>query len=255
MMDHAAGSGEQAVQRRRRPTRAMYVAAAGLEELMAICGLLWQRRVVHGSPLLKEGFEIWTVESLVLMVVMGLYGDRVLRAMSAAAVAVAQAIANALRYPRALGRGMLIKALTALAVVLAGSRHAHLRDAWGADLCGDPEGGDPPSASRRLRLAAGFVIAALRCRLDDAADLVWRPVDALLSSWHGSNLAVLMPVTVAVGLVLRHERFYGLITNAENLGAIAVAPWAAIKALRKYRQIEKPKRPEKKATSADGRER
>jgi hypothetical protein len=145
--------------------------------------------------------------------------------------------------------------LTRAAGLLAGRRHGHLRAAWEADLWGDPETGEAPSTQKRLRLAAGFVVAALRCRLDDAAALVWRPVDLLLSSWHGSNLAVLLPATIAVGLVLPREGFYGLIANAENLGVIAAAPYAAIRGLRKYRQIDAPKRPEKKAESASSSKR
>ena len=157
----------------------------------------------------------------------------------------------------ALGRACMngcVRGLTGFAGGLAGSRHAHLREAWAADLFGDPETGQLPSASRRLRLAAGFVAAALRCRLDDAAGLAWRPVDAVMSSWHGSNLAMLMPVTIAAGLVLTREGFYGLINDADNLGVIAAAPYAAIKGLRKYRQIDTPKRPEK-TESASGSKR
>jgi hypothetical protein len=106
-----------------------------------------------------------------------------------------------------------------------------------------------------MLIAAGFVVAALRCRLDDAADQAWRPIDALVSSWHGSNLAVCLPVTVAVGLILPREGFYGLIDNAENLAVIATAPYLAIKGLRKYRQIDTPKRAEKEAESASSSER
>jgi hypothetical protein len=162
------------------------------------------------------------------------------------------------RVSRALRAGCAegsVLAIAALAGLLAGGRHAHLREAWTADLYGDPEAGSLPSARSRLELTAGFVIAALRCRLDDAADLAWRPVDALLSSWHGSRLAAYMPITVALCLVLSHEGFYGLITNTENLGVIAAAPYAAIKVLRKYRQIATPKRPEKKTSSADSSKR
>lgn len=153
-------------------------------------------------------------------------------------------------HSRRSGREMLISGLARLAGVVAGHRRAHLPEAWAADDY-DPETCELLPASRRLRLAAGDVVAALRCRLDDAAMLAWRPVDALLGSWHGSRAAMMMPLSVAVGLVLRHERFYGLIANAENLGAIAAASWAAIKALRKYRRIDTPKRPEKKTSSAD----
>ena len=143
-----------------------------------------------------------------------------------------------------------VRALTGLARVLAGCRYAHLPEAWDGDQY-DPDTGEPLPTSRRLRLARGNVLAALRCRLDDAADQAWRPVDALLSSWHGSNLATLVPVTVTVGLVLTRDGFYGLIVNADNLGIVVAAPYAAIKGLRRYRQITTPKRPEKKASSAD----
>jgi hypothetical protein len=146
------------------------------------------------------------------------------------------------RERHAIWREILIGDLTWLAGLVAGQGHVHLRDAWAADLYGDPTFGALPSARRRMQLASGFVLAALRCRLDDASDLAWRPVDALLSSWHGSNLAVLVPVTIVVGLVLPREGLYGLITNAENLGVIAAAPYAAIKGLRRYRKISTPKR-------------
>jgi hypothetical protein len=138
-----------------------------------------------------------------------------------------------------------IPVIMQVAAFLAGSRHAHLREAWDADLFGDSEAGELPPVSRRLRLAAGDVVAAVRCRLDDVIVLGWRPVDALLGSWHGSRAAMVVPVTVAAGLVLGREGFYGLIANADNLGVIATAPYLAIKGLRKYRQIATPKRPEK----------
>lgn len=136
----------------------------------------------------------------------------------------------------------LVSGLMGLACALAGERRAHFREAWAADQY-DPETKELLPAAQRLRLAAGDVMAAICCRLGDATDRAWRPVDALLSSWRGSRLAMTIPVTVAAGLVFVHEGFYGLITNAENLGVILAAPYAAIKGLRKYRQIETPSRP------------
>ena len=53
------------------------------------------------------------------------------------------------------------------------------------------------------------------------------------------------PITAAVGLVLSRDGFYGLVTNAENLAVIASAPYLAIKALRRDRQISTPKPPER----------
>ena len=156
---------------------------------------------------------------------------------------------------RAAAAELLIWGLTRLAAALAGQHHAHLGDAWNADLHGDPAAGKLPPDRFRLWLAAGFVKAAVCCRLSDAAESAWRPADALLASWRGSRLAMLTPVTVAVVLILSHEGFYGLVTNAENLGVIAAAPYAAIRGLRKYRQISTPRRPEKKSPAADGTER
>jgi hypothetical protein len=142
--------------------------------------------------------------------------------------------------------------MTAIAVFLAGRRHAHLREAWGADLHGDPEAREPLPSGRRLRLASGFVIAALRCRADDAVLLAWRPVDALLASWRASRIAVLAPVTGATWAVLIREGFYGLVNHWNALAGIATATYFAIKGLRRYRRIETPKRPEKKTSLAGG---
>jgi hypothetical protein len=144
-----------------------------------------------------------------------------------------------------------VNAASSLAGWLAGSKRADYRLAWAADLCGDPQRGGL-SSRERLRHAAGFVIAAARMRTRGARDSAWRPADTLLASWHGSRLAMCLPVTVVLGLVLSHEGFYGLVGNADNLGVIAVFPYAAIKALRKYRQIDAPNRPERKSSSANG---
>jgi hypothetical protein len=136
-------------------------------------------------------------------------------------------------------------ALTGLAGILAGPHHAHLREAWAADLY-DPETSELLPFPLRLRIAAGDLVAAVCCRIDDVGRLAWHLVDALLASWRGSRLAVSVPFTVALGLVLAREGFYGLISDADNLGVIAAAPYAAMKGLRRYRQISTPKRPEKK---------
>jgi hypothetical protein len=144
-----------------------------------------------------------------------------------------------------------VNAASSLAGWLAGSKHADYRLAWAADLCGDPQRGGLTSRER-LRHAAGFVIAAARMRMRGVTDSVWRPADTLLASWHGSRLAMCLPVTIVLGLVMSHEGFYGLVGNADNLGVIAAFPYAAIKALRKYRQIDPPKRPERESSPDNG---
>jgi len=137
------------------------------------------------------------------------------------------------------------QALTGLACALAGPRRAHLRGAWGADLYGDPEQKERPPGWHRFQLAMGFVVAAIRCRFDDAAQIAWRPVDRLLASWAASTLAMLMPLAAATVVVLTHGGIYGIVSNAENLSVTGALPYLAIKALRRYRQIRAPRRPRK----------
>jgi hypothetical protein len=139
---------------------------------------------------------------------------------------------------------MLTRMLVGIASLLAGRRHAHLREAWGADLY-DPGTGELRPVGRRLCLASGDVLAAVRCRLDDVVAQAWRPVDAVLRSWHGSLTAMLAPITTATVMIIAHESVYGLVSNAENLAVAATASYFAIKYLRSYRQIAPPKRPEK----------
>ena len=62
---------------------------------------------------------------------------------------------------------------------------------WCAHLAGETGAGLPEG--RQVREAAGFVLAAMRCRFQDLADLLWQPVDALLASRELSSLVVLLP--------------------------------------------------------------
>lgn len=145
-----------------------------------------------------------------------------------------------------------IRALTGLAGVIAGARHAHLREAWAADLFGDPDAGELPTVSHRLGLASGDVAAAVRCRLDDVVAVAWCRTDRVLSSWRGSRNAMVLPAAAAAVMIVAREGFYGLVTNAENLTCIATASYLAVRGLRAYRHIAAPKRPEKKPVSGAG---
>lgn len=119
-------------------------------------------------------------------------------------------------------------ALLELAGAMLGSRHRHLLEAWKADLHGDPEHGETPSLTHRLRLVLGYVAAALRCRLDDMFAVAWCYADKLLASWRGSTAVLVIP-TVAAGVSITvHEGFYGLVANAENLTCIATATYLAL---------------------------
>ncbi|MFD9068303.1 hypothetical protein ACFVZ3_43100 [Kitasatospora purpeofusca] len=72
--------------------------------------------------------------------------------------------------------------LAGFAAWVAGSRRAHLRTSWLADLAGAPEDGLTLNGRRRMVLALGFVVAALRLRLHDLSRPVWAPVDWILSA-------------------------------------------------------------------------
>jgi hypothetical protein len=71
----------------------------------------------------------------------------------------------------------------------------------------------------RAREAAGFVLASVRSRLQDAADLVWHPVDAMLAS-RVSYLIALIPTLGAGLLVIRDGGVYGLINATPALASI-----------------------------------
>ncbi|WP_051757198.1 hypothetical protein [Kitasatospora purpeofusca] len=72
--------------------------------------------------------------------------------------------------------------LTGFAAWVAGSRRAHLRTSWLADLAGAPEDGLALNGRQRMALALGFVVAALRLRLHDLSRPLWAPVDWILSA-------------------------------------------------------------------------
>ena len=81
-----------------------------------------------------------------------------------------------------------VRSLTDLAVLLAGGGRPELRDEWQAHLAG--ESGHDPVTWPKVSQALGFVASAIRFRLADAADLAWRPADAVLGSRILSNLFV-----------------------------------------------------------------
>ncbi|MGX1220372.1 hypothetical protein [Streptomyces ambofaciens] len=81
-----------------------------------------------------------------------------------------------------------------LAAFIAGSRRPHLREEWAAVLAGDPENGRVLSVMAQLRLALGFLLAALRMRIHDMAAPLWIPVDWLLSVESRSNTVIALLV-------------------------------------------------------------
>ena len=129
--------------------------------------------------------------------------------------------------------------LMGLAVLIAGEgRSLSLRVEWRGHLLG--ETGQGFDRRKQVRTAMGFVLAAISYRSQDAADLAYRPVDAMLSSRELSNLAVLLATLSISVLFLCEGGIYGL---ASNLGSAAVvwgAAYGLVRVGRLWRGVQPP---------------
>jgi hypothetical protein len=131
--------------------------------------------------------------------------------------------------------------MTRVAVFLAGRKRSAVREEWRSHLYGWND--RRLSQREQVHAARGFLWSAVRYRLDDAARLGWRPVDAVLGSRTLSNLTVWIPFLVAVLPVVHHDGMYGLIANAENLTALWGGLYAAIRVGRWYRRVKPERKP------------
>jgi hypothetical protein len=144
------------------------------------------------------------------------------------------------RIRRELRASVSSQTLTGLAVLIAGHERAVLGNEWRAHLSGETGAG--LSADRLTWEAIGFVLAAVRYRLQDAADLVWRPVDAVLASRKVSNLVVLL-VTIATAVISIHGNgLYGLVSNLANTAVAWGATFGLIHYGRERRDVKPPER-------------
>jgi hypothetical protein len=143
---------------------------------------------------------------------------------------------------RARSRGLPPSWLTGVAVFLAGRKHRAVREEWRGHLYGWP--GSELSRREQIRTACGFLRAAVVLRRQDAADLAWRPVDAVLGSRFLSNVSAWLPVMALLMAIVRHDGRFGLVHDADAPAVLTGFLYGAIHAGRKYRGI-KPKKPEK----------
>ena len=166
----------------------------------------------------------------------------VLAALSVvAAAAPIQAVFAWRKYRRATDTPKVsssARCLTRVAVLLAGSRRAALSAEWASHLSG--ETGTTLSYRRQAHDALGFVAAAIHCRLADAADAAWIPVDAVLKSRKLSNLLVFGPTAMAAMLILRHEWTLGVVTSADSISAIGGGLYGLVRVGRWWRDIKPP---------------
>jgi hypothetical protein len=141
------------------------------------------------------------------------------------------------RIGRALA-GFSVRSLAGVAAWLAGRKRLALRDEWRAHLAG--ESGRDSVAWRNIRQALGCVAAAVQLRLGDAADLAWRPADAVLGSRTLSNLFVGGPVIVVLFAIVHHDGRFGLVTDIQDAGELGVFLYGVVRLGRWWRQIKQP---------------
>lgn len=125
-----------------------------------------------------------------------------------------------------------------IAIFLVGRKHDDFRREWRSCLHGLSRAG-------QVAAARGFVGAAVRMRRDDAAGWFWRSADSVLRSRTRSNLFVLIPLLAVMLAVVRHDGFYGLVTNAENLSVAGGIPYGTIRGGRRYRGVRPERKPRK----------
>ena len=125
-----------------------------------------------------------------------------------------------------------------LAAFLAGRRRQGLRAEWQAHLAG--ESGHDPVTWPKVRQALGFLASAVRCRLADAADLAWRPADAVLRSRTLSNLFMWGPVIVMLVAIVHHDGRFGLVADVQDPAALGAFLYGVIRTGRWWRGVKPP---------------
>jgi hypothetical protein len=128
--------------------------------------------------------------------------------------------------------------LAHLAAFVAGSKRASVAAEWRAHLSG--ESGSGLSASGQSQAAAGFVLAALRYRLQDVADFAWRPIDAVLASRGLSNLVATVAALGVAVISIHSAGLYGLVGNLANVAIAWGAAYGLIRLGRWWRGVKPP---------------
>lgn len=136
-------------------------------------------------------------------------------------------------------RARLHSAEAALAALVAGKRHAHLRSEWTAHLAGPSDSGTELSARERDAYAVGFLVAAVRIRLSDTTRPLWRPVDWVLRSDGRINAVVASCCGAVAGYLIDCDgpRAF-LSTDCVGVGVIGTGAFAFLRWLRAKRGIE-----------------
>lgn len=128
--------------------------------------------------------------------------------------------------------------LTRLAILIAGRRGDDVCYEWRSHLASETGAGWPEG--RQVREAAEFVLAAVRYRLYDLAELLWRPAEVLLASRVLSGLFVLLPTLCVSVLFFVAGGLLGLAEHLEDVAVVWGAAFGLIQAGRHWRDVKPP---------------
>jgi hypothetical protein len=128
------------------------------------------------------------------------------------------------------------RSLTSVAVVLAGQKRSMVGEEWRGHLLG--EHASCLTQREQTRAARGFVLAAVRYRAQDAANLAWRPADAVLGSRTLSNLFVWGPVIVMLVAIVHHDGRFGLVADVQDPLALGAFLYGVIRTGRWWRGVK-----------------
>jgi hypothetical protein len=123
------------------------------------------------------------------------------------------------------------RSATGLAAYIAGPTRSHLHDEWSSVLTGFPEGGLRLSPARQRLMTIGFLVAALRMRLRDAARPAWRPIDWLLGTTSRTNGFIATVVGTQAIYIVGHQGLAALMTQVWEPCGIAGASLYALAVL------------------------
>ncbi len=93
---------------------------------------------------------------------------------------------------------------------------------------------------RKLMAALGFLIAAVHYRIQDATDLAWIPVEAILKSRALSNIFFIAPTATAAVVIFHHDGIPGVINSAEGISAVGATFYGLVRVGRWWRGVKPP---------------
>jgi hypothetical protein len=133
----------------------------------------------------------------------------------------------------------VLGSLTRFSALVAGRQRPHAAEEWQGNIAYSITEADSSHSTRQiLRYAVGLIIAAIRLRARDTANLIWRPIDFILASRKLSNLTVAVPTLAAAMVVIYYSGVDGLISDADNLVAIGGVFYGVIRGGRRWRGVK-----------------